>query len=91
MFTFREFDLGDENGCPSGALWYHDGNNVEMTHEELCGKGLPKLARSRGNVAIFQLFSKDWNGKGIFRMEYAAVNISTDIVYPLIGAGKEST
>ena len=64
---------------------------MDVTPKEFCGTKLPKLARSTGNVTIFRLFSSILQTWGRFRIDYAAVALSSDVDYPVIGPGKRST
>ena len=89
MFSFREFDLGGSIDCRSGALQYHDGNSTALAAPQtFCGKQLPKLPQSTGNAVVFQLKSNTSLRWALFRIDYVAVDNSSERVDAIAGTGK---
>ena len=87
-FSFREFVLlKDYRVCQSAVLRFYDGDNFGRTPLEFCGSDLPIITRSSGNIVVFELHVISHDNWGRFRLDYAAINNSSDSHYPVIGAG----
>ena len=89
MFSFREFDLEGVTDCRSGALQYYDGNSTVLAvPQTFCGKHLPKLQESTENAVVFQLMSNTSHRWALFRIDYVAVDNSSERVDAIAGTGK---
>ena len=89
VFSFREFDLRGSIDCRSGALQYYDGNSTALAApQQFCGKQLPKLPQSTGNAVVFQLKSNTSLRWALFRIDYVAVDNSSERVDAIAETGK---
>ena len=88
LLSFREFALlGDTSECQSVGLRYYDGDRSGRTPRTFCGSRLPNITRSSGHVVEFELYFSghySWSG---FRIDYGAVDSSSEARYPVIDIG----
>ena len=88
LLSFREFVLLENSfECKSAVLRYYDGDNMGRNALEFCGSELPNVTRSSSNVIVFELHFPTQYGWSGFRIDYAAVDRSSESRYPVMGTG----